>query len=112
MVLWAISMHKNEVFFRGRTISTDGVIHDVEGLMASWFPLAWLGEVRNGSHTNMGCSLICQVIPFAFPKKRKEMEIVKVVARGNQHKFWLGFCLTHSLTPPPLLASLPHLSPR
>ena len=31
-------LHWNEVVLRGRTTSTDGVVHDEEGLVASWFP--------------------------------------------------------------------------
>ena len=36
-ILWAMWLHPNEVLLRGRKVSTDGVIQDAEGLMASWF---------------------------------------------------------------------------
>ena len=35
MVTRAIWPHLNEVMFRGRPVSTDGVVHEVEGLMTS-----------------------------------------------------------------------------
>ena len=34
MVVWAISLHQNEVTFKGTTASTDGVVHDVEGFVS------------------------------------------------------------------------------
>ena len=37
-VLWAIWLNQNAVIFRVRTVCTDEVVHDVEGIMASWFP--------------------------------------------------------------------------
>ena len=37
VVQWAIWLHWNEMLFRGRMVSKDGVIQDVEGLIASWF---------------------------------------------------------------------------
>ena len=37
MVLWTICLHRNKALFKGRMVSTDGVIPDMEGLMASWF---------------------------------------------------------------------------
>ena len=35
-VTWAIWLHWNEVMFRGRPVSADSVVHEIEGLMASW----------------------------------------------------------------------------
>ena len=35
LVLWAVWLPQNEVLFKGRPASTDGVVHDVEGL---WHP--------------------------------------------------------------------------
>ena len=34
MVLWAISLHRNEVTFKGTTASIDGVVHDVKGFVS------------------------------------------------------------------------------
>ena len=36
-VVWAVWLHHNERVFKGRTGSTDGVIHEVQGLIAVWF---------------------------------------------------------------------------
>ena len=35
-VTWAIWLHRNEVMFRGKPVSTDNVVHEIEGLKASW----------------------------------------------------------------------------
>ena len=35
-VIWAIWLHQNEVMFKGRLASIDSVVHEVEGLGASW----------------------------------------------------------------------------
>ena len=35
-VTWAILLHRNEVMFRGRLVSTNNVVHEIEGLTASW----------------------------------------------------------------------------
>ena len=43
MVLWALWLRWNDVLFRERMLSTDGVVHDVEGLMVSWFHCPSLG---------------------------------------------------------------------
>ena len=36
-VIWAIWLHRLEVVFKGKTVSEDGVIHEVEKFMAIWF---------------------------------------------------------------------------
>ena len=35
-ILAVIWLHRNEVMFKGRLASTDSVVHEVEGLRASW----------------------------------------------------------------------------
>ena len=35
-VLWAIWLHFNEWVFKGRAVSTDGVIQEVEGFVSCW----------------------------------------------------------------------------
>ena len=40
VVIWAIWLHRNEVMFKGRLASMVSVVHEVEGLMASWFSRA------------------------------------------------------------------------
>ena len=36
VVTWTIWLHWNEVMFRGRPVSTDNVVHEIEGLITSW----------------------------------------------------------------------------
>ena len=36
-VLWAIWLHRNEVMFEGKAISSEGVIQEVERLVGLWF---------------------------------------------------------------------------
>ena len=43
-ILWAISLHRNEVMFRGRLASTGNVFHEVEGQKTFWFPQAPEGD--------------------------------------------------------------------
>ena len=35
-VLWVMWLHQNECVFKGREASLDGVLHEVEGLLAIW----------------------------------------------------------------------------
>ena len=41
------NMSQNEVLFKGRAASTEGVVHAMEGSMTSWFPLARHEEVKD-----------------------------------------------------------------
>ena len=36
-VLWAIWLHRNEVMFEGKAVSSEGVIQEVERLVGLWF---------------------------------------------------------------------------
>ena len=36
VVTWAIWLHRNEVMFRRRLVSTDNVVQEIESLKASW----------------------------------------------------------------------------
>ena len=37
VVTCVIGLHQNEVVFKGRTISIDGAVHDVESFISCWF---------------------------------------------------------------------------
>ena len=36
-VVWAIWLHRNEVVFEGKVVSSEGIIHEVECFVGSWF---------------------------------------------------------------------------
>ena len=36
-VNWAIWLHRNEVVFEGKAVSSEGIIHDVERFVGAWF---------------------------------------------------------------------------
>ena len=36
-VVWAIWLHRNEVVFEGKTVSSEGIIHEVEKFVGFWF---------------------------------------------------------------------------
>ena len=36
VVLWVMWLHRNECIFKGREASLDGILHEVEGLLAIW----------------------------------------------------------------------------
>ena len=37
VVVWAIWLHRNEVVFEGKAVSSEGIIHEVERFVGSWF---------------------------------------------------------------------------
>ena len=44
-VLWAVWLHRNEVMFEGKAVSSEGIIQEVEKLVGLWFV-----NVRGGGH--------------------------------------------------------------
>ena len=36
-VLWALWLHRHEVVFKGKAVSVDGIIHEVEKFTSFWF---------------------------------------------------------------------------
>ena len=54
-VLRAIWLHCNQQDNKGRTVSTDGVIHEVEGLITGWFKRCKRGHLfeTNIVHINI-----------------------------------------------------------
>ena len=37
VVIWAIWLHRNEVVFEGKAVSSEGIIHEVERFVGVWF---------------------------------------------------------------------------
>ena len=37
VMLWALWLHCNKIFFKVRAASVDGVVHDMEGFVSQWF---------------------------------------------------------------------------
>ena len=36
-VIWAIWLHRNEVVFEGKSVSSEGIIQEVERFVGAWF---------------------------------------------------------------------------
>ena len=36
-MVWAIWLHRNEVVFEGKAVSSEGIIHEVESFVGAWF---------------------------------------------------------------------------
>ena len=36
-VVWALWLHRNEVVFEGKAVSSEGIIHEVESFVSFWF---------------------------------------------------------------------------
>ena len=42
-VVWALWLHRNEVIFEGKAVSSEGIIHEVEKFVGFWFENGWVG---------------------------------------------------------------------